>query len=78
MEQAEGFGGWVRAMAEVVDVAVHPQTADDGGAGRSVQRVKLSADWDFAVVADAHGGSLAPYEGPPGADGHGAQDGAHF
>jgi hypothetical protein len=32
----------------------------------------------LAVVADADAGAQAPDEGPPGAGGHGAQDGAAF
>ncbi len=78
MEQDQGLGGRVRGVAEVVNVAVIAQAADDGGAGRSVQRVKLSADGNFAVVTDAHGGALAPDEGPPRAGWRRAQDGAFF
>ena len=65
-------------MAEVVNVAVIAQAADDGGAGRSVQGVKLSANSNLAVVAHAHGGSLAPDQGPPRAGGHRTQDGVFF
>ena len=78
MEQAEGLGGWVRGVAEVVNVAVQAQTADDGGAGWGGHGVKLSTDWNLAVVAHAHGRALAPDEGPPRAGGRRAQDGAVF
>lgn len=65
-------------MAEVVDVAVWAQAADDGGAGRGIHGLPQGADGDLAVVADAHGGLLAPDIRPPWAGGHGAQDGALF
>ena len=32
MEQDQRLGGWVRGVAEVVNVAVQAQAADDGGA----------------------------------------------
>src|SRR3989442_15849410 len=65
-------------MTEVEEVAIWPQAADDGGAGRSRDGEALEADGDFAIVADAHAGLLAPDVGPPRAGGNGAQDGAFF
>src|SRR3989442_436291 len=65
-------------MTEVEEVAIWPQAADDGGAGRSRDGEALEADGDFAIVADAHAGLLAPDVGPPRAGGNGAQDGAVF
>ena len=38
----------------------------------------MVADWDFAVVADADAGLLAPDVGPPRAGGSGTDDGAFF
>jgi hypothetical protein len=38
----------------------------------------LVADGDFAVVADADAGLLAPDVGPPRADGNGTDDGTFF
>lgn len=63
-------------MTEVVDVAVWAQAADDGGAERGVHGLPLGSDGDFAVVADTHGGLLAPDKKPPWASGQRAQDGA--
>jgi hypothetical protein len=65
-------------MTEVVDVTVRAQTANDGGPGWCVHRLSLGTDRHLAVVADAHGGALAPDKGPPRAGGLGAQDGAFF
>jgi len=67
MGLAAGAGG----VAEVVDVAVGAQAADDGGAGRGVHRLALGADGNLAVVTDAHGGVLAPDKGLPRAGGGG-------
>lgn len=78
MEQDDGFGLWVRGVAEVVDVAVRAQATEDGGAGRGVHGLPLGTDGNLAVVANAHGGLLAPDKEPPRAAGHGAQDGAFF
>ena len=72
MEQDQGVGGWVWGVAEVVNVAVKTQAADDGGTRGSVHTLALGTDGDFAVVADTHWGLLAPDEGPPRASGHGA------
>ncbi len=78
VEQDDVFGRWVRGVTEVVDVAVWAQAADDGGAGRGIHGLPLGSDGDFAVVADTHGGLLAPDKKPPWAGGHGPQDGAVF
>ena len=78
MEQDDGFGCRVRGVAEVVAVAVWAQAADEGGAGRGIHGLPLGSDGDFAVVADTHGGLLAPDKKPPWAGGHRAQDGAFF
>ncbi len=71
MEQDDGFGRRGGGVAEVVDVAVGAQAADDGGAGRGVHRLALGADGNLAVVTDAHGGVLAPDKGLPRAGGGG-------
>ena len=63
-------------MTEVEEVAVRAEAADDFGAGWSVYGVALGADGDFAVIADADAGLLAPDIGPPGALGWGTEDGA--
>lgn len=76
MEQDDGFGVHVGGLAEVVDVAVRAQAADDGGAGWDVHGVALGRDRNFAVVTDADAGLLAPDKGPPRTGWHGTQDGA--
>ena len=73
-----GLAFWIWGVAEVVDVAIGAEAADDGGAGRSVNGMALGADGDFAVVADADAGLLAPDVGPPRAVGGGTEDGAFF
>src|ERR1017187_3025695 len=65
MEQDDGFGFWVRSLAEVVDVAVGAQATDDRGAGCGVNGLALGTDEDFAIVANADAGLLAPDIGPP-------------
>jgi len=72
VEQDDGFGTWVGGVAEVIDVAVGAQAANDCGPGWCGHRLSLGTDGDLAIVADAHGGALAPDKGPPGAGGHGA------
>lgn len=47
MEQDEGFGFWLRSVAEVIDVAIRSQTADDRGTGRSRDGLTLGADGHF-------------------------------
>jgi hypothetical protein len=58
MEQDDGFGVLVRSLAEVVNVPIGAEAADDGGAGWSVKGMTLGADGDLAVVADADAGLL--------------------
>ena len=65
MEEDDGFGFWIGGVAEVIEVAVRAQAADDGGAWRSGDGQTLGADGDFPVIADAHAGLLAPNIGPP-------------
>jgi hypothetical protein len=78
MKQDDGFGIFVWGVAEVVDVTIGAETADDGGAGWGVNGLALGADGDFAVVTDADAGLLAPDVGPPRAVGIGLEDGALF
>jgi hypothetical protein len=76
MEQEDGFGFGIGSVAQVIDVAVGPQAADDRGTRWSLHGLALAADGDFAVIADAHVGLLAPHKGPPRTVGNGSQDGA--
>ena len=78
MEEHDGFGFWIGGVAEVIDVAVRAQAADDGGAWRSLQGLALGGDGDFAVVADADAGLLAPDKRPPRTGRDRTQDGAFF
>src|SRR3990172_366435 len=78
MEQDDGFGFWVRRVAEVENVAIGAETADNGGAGWSVNGLALRADGDLAVVPDADAGLLAPDVGPPRTVGIGPEDGMFF
>ena len=78
VQEHDGFGVGIGRLAEVVDVSVWAQAADHGGPGRGVQGVALGADGDFAVIADADAGVLAPDKGPPRAGGHWAQHRAFF
>ena len=75
-DEREGVFGW-RGFEEE-DVAVWEQAVDEAGAGRSVHGETEGADGDFAVVADADAGLLAPDVRPPRAVGGGADDGAFF
>jgi len=56
-------------VAEVVDVAIGSEAAEDRGTGWSVKGMALVAGRDFAVVTDADAGLLAPDIGPPRAVG---------
>ena len=76
MEQDDGFGLGIGGMAEVIDIAIGAQAAEDGGAGWSIDHVALGADRHFAVVADPDAGLLAPDKGPPGTRRDGTQNGA--
>jgi len=78
MEQDDGFGVLVWGMSEVVNVSIGAKAADDCGARRSVNELALGADRDFAVVADADAGWLAPDVGPPRTVGCGTEDGTFF
>jgi len=78
MKQDDGFGFAVWGVAEVIDVAIGAEAADNFGPRRGVNGVALGPDGDFAVVADAHAGLVAPDVGPPRAVGRGANDGAFF
>jgi len=78
MEQDDGFGFGIGSMAEVVNVTIWAETAEDAGAGWGVNGLALGADGDFAVVPDADAGLLAPDIGPPRALRDGADHGALF
>jgi hypothetical protein len=62
-------------VAEIEDVSVWAQAADDFGAGRGVNGLAPGTDRDHAVIADADAGLLAPDIGPPRAGWSGAEDG---
>ena len=78
MEQDDGFCVLFRGVTEVVNVSIWAQTAQDGGAGWSVNGLALGAGGDFAVITNADAGLLAPDVGPPWTVGIGAQDGSFF
>ena len=78
MEEDDGFGFWIGGVAEVIDVAIRAQAADDGGAWRCLNGLALGAGGDFAVVADADAGLLAPGKRPPWTSRDGTQNGAFF
>ena len=75
VEQEHGLGFDRGLVAEVEDVTIGPQTADDGGTGWGVDGQALGTDGDFAIVADADPGALAPDIGPPGTRRSRAEDG---
>ena len=78
VEEGDGFGLWVWGVLEVKDVAIRAQAANDGGTWRGINGVTLRTGGDFAVVADADAGLLAPDKRPPGARRGGTEDGAFF
>ena len=78
MEEDEGFGLWIWGLLEVIDVAGGAETTEDGGTRRGGNGLALGAGGDFAVVADADAGMLAPDKGPPGTRRGGTEDGAFF
>jgi len=78
MEENAGFGLCGGSVAEVVDVAVGTQAADDRGTGWGVDGLTLGANRNLAVVADAHPAALAPDVGPPGAVGRRTDGRAFF
>jgi len=47
-------------VAELINVAVGAEAADDRGAERGVNGVTLDADGDLAIVAHTDAGLLAP------------------
>ena len=65
MQEDHGFGFWIGLVAEVIEVSVWAQAAGHDGSWWHVKGVALGADGDFAVIADAHAGALAPDKGPP-------------
>ena len=78
MEQNQRFCLGVWGAAEVEEVAVGSQAADDGGAGWGGNGMALVVYGDFAIIADADMDALAPNIGPPGTGGGGAQGRAFF
>ena len=78
VQEHHGFGCGIGRLAEVIDVSVWAQAADHSGPGWHVQGVALGADGNFAVVADADAGALAPDKGPPRAGGRRSQHRAFF
>jgi len=62
-------------LAEIEDVTVWAQAADDFGTGRGVNGLAQGADRDHAVISDADAGLLAPDVGPPRAGWGGTEDG---
>lgn len=74
LEQDDGFGCWLWGVPEVKEVAVGSEATNDVGAWGSVEGVALVGDRDFAVIADANAGLLAPDVRPPRALGGGADD----
>ena len=61
------LGVW--GVVEVEEVAVGSQAADNGRTGRGGNGVTLIVYGDFAIIADADMGTLAPNIGPPGTGG---------
>ena len=74
--QRVGLGVW--GVVEVEEVTVGSQAAEDGGAGRGGNGMTLVVYGDFAIIADADMGALAPNVGPPGTGGGRAQNRAFF
>jgi len=78
MEEDDGHGVWAGGAAEVEDVAVGTQAADDGGPGRGLHRLAMGSDRNLAISADTHGSLLAPDVGLPWTRRNRAKDGAIF
>lgn len=76
VEQNGRFGGGIGRLAQVIDVAIGSQAADDQRTRWSIQADALGADRDLAIIADPDAGALTPDERPPGARGDRADDGA--
>ena len=78
VQEHDRFGFGSGRLAEIIDVSVWAQAADHRGPGWHVHGVALGTDGNFAVVADADAGALAPDKGPPRAGGDGSQHRAFF
>ena len=78
VQQDDRFGFTIGSVAEVEDVSVGPQAAHDAAAGWGRKSLALESNGNFAVIADAYAGALAPDVGPPRAGGSGPQHGAFF
>jgi len=78
MEEDDGFNFWIWGVAEVVNVSIWALAADKSGTRRGGPGLALGANGDFAVIANAHTGLLAPDVGPPRAGRRGPQHGAFF
>lgn len=78
MEEDEGCGLWIWGLLEVIAVAVWAETTDDRGTWWGCNGMALGTGGDFAVVADADAGLLAPDKGPPRTSWCGPEDGAFF
>ena len=65
-------------VTEAIAVAVRAETANDRGTRWGSNGMTLGADGDFAVVADADAGLLAPDIGPPRTVGKGPENGVFF
>ena len=78
MEQHDGFSLWIGGLAEIEDVTIGPEAADDFGTGRGVDRLTPRADRHLAIIADPDASLLAPDIGPPRTGGSLAQNGTVF
>jgi hypothetical protein len=78
VEQNERLGLGVWAVVEAEEVAVGSPAAENGRAGWGSNGMTWVVYGDFAIIADANMGALAPNIGPPGTGGGGVQDGAFF
>lgn len=78
MEKRNGFIFWVWSVLEVIDVAVWAEAADDGGTRWGGNGMALGTNRDFAIVAAADAGLLAPDKGPPRTSRSGPKDGVFF
>ena len=78
VDQNHRLGFEIGSLAQVEDVPVGAQAADDGRARGGGEGLAGGADGHFAVVAHADAGALAPDGGPPGTGGGGAENGSLF
>ena len=60
-----GFEFLVWCVAEIKDVAIWAQAAEESGRRRRVNGLALGTDGDFAIITDSDAGLLAPDIGPP-------------